>query len=313
MKGFTDSKSFVAVREDGYPPESKQTYKSQPFQRPTLRKNDGPVCNLCDPLADMVIVQENFERMDQFDPRLIGYVRARYVIPPPPRSKPYNLIDPDPSHHKSEFGNLIRKLYKDKKGGVFLEAGSNDGEGNSHTLDLEMNLEWSGLLVECNPKIIDKLKNAGRRAWLATVCLSTSSHPQVLKMSIPLEWDSARLGPSWNVAEAGRISNWTSMEVEAVPLYTVLAAVGLKVIDYMSLDIEGFELPVLKIFPFDKVTIKVLVFEIHFYTTEEKQELKQLLERNSLLFVKRFDYDEIYVHESILTEYGVTLEYLTKL
>lgn len=67
------------------------------------------------------------------------------------------------------------------------------------------------------------------------------------------------------------------MEVEAVPLYTVLAAVGLKVIDYMSLDIEGFELPVLKIFPFDKVTIKVYTYiNNQFFTTFEQYAIFKL-------------------------------------
>jgi hypothetical protein len=43
-----------------------------------------------------------------------------------------------------------------------------------------MNLGWSGLLVECNPKVVPELKNVGRKAWLAMVCLSTTGFPKVV-------------------------------------------------------------------------------------------------------------------------------------
>jgi hypothetical protein len=65
-----------------------------------------------------------------------------------------------------------------KRNGVFLELGANDGESMSHTLDLEMNLGWSGLLIECNPEVVPDLRQLGRKAWLAMVCVSNTTHPQ---------------------------------------------------------------------------------------------------------------------------------------
>ncbi len=54
-------------------------------------------------------------------------------------------------------------------------------------------------------------------------------------MSIPLQWSySARLGEAWDLSKSGRISNWTTMQVESVPLYTILASVGLEEIDYFT-------------------------------------------------------------------------------
>ena len=43
--------------------------------------------------------------------------------------------------------------------------------------------------------------------------------------------------------------------------YSILLAVGNPVVDYLSLDIEGAKLPVLKTIPWDKVDIKVLSIE----------------------------------------------------
>ncbi len=47
-------------------------------------------------------------------------------------------------------------------------------------------------------------------------------------------------------------------EVQCVPLFTILLALNRTVIDYLSLDVEGAEISVLRTIPFDKVSIKVV-------------------------------------------------------
>ena len=45
--------------------------------------------------------------------------------------------------------------------------------------------------------------------------------------------------------------------MQCVPFYSVIKALGNPTIDFMSLDIEGTELQVLKTIPFDHVDIRV--------------------------------------------------------
>jgi hypothetical protein len=45
--------------------------------------------------------------------------------------------------------------------------------------------------------------------------------------------------------------------VECFPLFSILAAMNVSVVDYLSLDIQGPELKVLSAIPFDLLTIKV--------------------------------------------------------
>jgi len=45
--------------------------------------------------------------------------------------------------------------------------------------------------------------------------------------------------------------------VECFPLYSLLAAINVTTVDYLSLDVEGVEYKILKSIPFDKLTIKV--------------------------------------------------------
>lgn len=113
-----------------------------------------------------------------------------------------------------------------------------------------------------------------------------------------MEWTpSGRLGKPWNIP--GLPTNWTYFDVKAIPLYTLIAAVGWKEIDYFSFDIEGQELSVLRNFPFHLVTFKVLIVETYFYSKQEKEELNKLLTSNGYVFVRDFNIDKIYVHESV--------------
>lgn len=52
-------------------------------------------------------------------------------------------------------------------------------------------------------------------------------------------------------------TNKTLVEAQCFPLYSVLLAHGRTSIDYLSLDVEGHELKILKTVPWDKVEIKV--------------------------------------------------------
>jgi hypothetical protein len=48
--------------------------------------------------------------------------------------------------------------------------------------------------------------------------------------------------------------------VECFPLFSILTALNVTVVDYFSLDVQGLELKVLQAIPFDRLTIKVSRF-----------------------------------------------------
>jgi hypothetical protein len=50
--------------------------------------------------------------MEQTDLKLIHYIRARYMTPPPPPTKPYNLKNT--KYEKTPLGKWVRDFYKDK-------------------------------------------------------------------------------------------------------------------------------------------------------------------------------------------------------
>jgi Methyltransferase FkbM domain len=50
------------------------------------------------------------------------------------------------------------------------------------------------------------------------------------------------------------------ISVQCFPLYSVLLALNRTTVDFFSLDVEGFELDVLRTIPWDKVDIKVSIY-----------------------------------------------------
>ena len=53
--------------------------------------------------------------------------------------------------------------------------------------------------------------------------------------------------------------------VQAYPLYSLILAMGITRIDFLSLDVEGAELDVLNTVPWDKVDIELVMVEVCIY------------------------------------------------
>ena len=57
-------------------------------------------------------------------------------------------------------------------------------------------------------------------------------------------------------------ANLAFFQMQCLPLYSALAALGNPTVDYMSLDVEGAEEGILQSLPWDKVDIKIIGIEI---------------------------------------------------
>lgn len=118
-----------------------------------------------------------------------------------------------------------------------------------------------------------------------------------LNFSNPDDWSqSGTLG----IPRRGLSGYWTQYEVQAIPLYTILAALGWKEVDYFKFDIEGVELDALRTFPFDLFTFKVIIIETLYYSLKERNELDTILKDNWYTLIKKIDDSNIYVYNDYL-------------
>ena len=270
-----------------------------------------------------------FNWSNQWDQRLIKFIRDELLIPPPAYSKNnlnlLNKYDPDtPWKHQGQNGEalVVEYLYGlDKvenhtghnvlgdKPNFFIEAGALDGEWTSNTLYLELKYNWTGLLVEPNPAYLKQLIRKKRNAWIFPHCLSPAKHPVVVDFDAAAECGGIiNYVDGIKKAPANINNNYTSsylgpswrktLKVQCFPLYSVLQALGLPTVNYFSLDIEGAEYPVLKTVPFKTVDIRMFGVEVEhagkiFNGTEK--DIIDLLKTNGYEYVAKTKLDKFFI------------------
>jgi FkbM family methyltransferase len=158
-------------------------------------------------------------------------------------------------------------------GGTFIEAGANDGIAQSNTYFLENKYHWRGLLVEPVPKYHDMCRRA-RRAQVVNCGLGPlqkdGTELEMLAgglMSLPLAVDQALLrGRSVRQHAAFGAREFGGQGPELVrtrvrALSKLLDELGLRDVDFFSLDVEGYELEVLEGLDFTRHAPRYLLIE----------------------------------------------------
>ncbi|XP_042211076.1 uncharacterized protein LOC121858624 isoform X2 [Homarus americanus] len=207
---------------------------------------------------------ETFLRVPQEDDDLAEFIRRELLVAPSKES--YSLTHPEKldfsQYRQSIF--LITKILPGMKGGFFVEVGAMDGELYSNTLYLERELGWTGLLIEANPSAFQQLLSKHRKAWAINAAAAVNTYTSIVSYL-----------STGDKEEAGEISEdlHIGIKIKAIPLYSILKSMD-RVIDFLSLDIQGQELKVLQTLPWNIVKIRVMCI---------RAERQELLSLNGLL------------------------------
>lgn len=158
----------------------------------------------------------------------------------------------------------VVKMLNGKTDGVFVDVGAYDGIESSNTYALE-NIGWTGICIEGNPDVYKTLIQKRKCA-----CLNAA----VTNYNGECSFGHDRIGGHRRV-DAGTLdyliqNNWFTR------------------IDYLSMDIEGHELTVLSVFPFEKWPIRLITVEHNLYCDgpEKKDALFSLLTANGFTRVQ---------------------------
>jgi len=204
---------------------------------------------------------------DQFSPydqQLADYIRSHISQPSPTR--PRQLARP---HNKdaSQFGqsNFVDKLLSGRQAGFFVECGAADGETFSNSLFFETERNWTGLLIEANPAYHRTLLDKNRRAYVLQACLSTGRRPATVHMQ-----PAGLLGgivDKMHQTHRAFIGTKKKAEiaVNCFPLNTIMAALDISHVDYLSLDVEGPEIEILHTVDWTRLRIDVVTVEYRIY------------------------------------------------
>lgn len=160
-----------------------------------------------------------------------------------------------------------------KKNGFFVDIGAHDGREFSNSYFFERYLNWSGIAIEANPEIFDKLV-AGRECKCVKALVS--------------EYDGIRLpfevSQEHSMLSGVNHSCKDPIYMQSRSLMSLLEEHNApKQIDYISLDTEGNEPDILQSFDCKKYDVTCWTIE-HNGNAERASFIAQWLSHNGYLF-----------------------------
>jgi FkbM family methyltransferase len=163
--------------------------------------------------------------------------------------------------------------YLNFKRGFFVEAGANDGISQSNTLFYEKYHDWTGLLIEPIPELAAKCRTNRPNCIVENCALVsfdfTGSAVEMRYcdlMSIvkgAMKSEESDLTHIKQGCEVQKIESY-EIQVPARTLTSILDQHSVERIDFLSLDVEGFELDVLKGIDFDKYKPSFMLIEARY-------------------------------------------------
>ena len=166
----------------------------------------------------------------------------------------------------------VIEILKEKMNGFFLDIGAFDGVNISNTYALEKDFDWNGICIEADPETF-KLLSEARSCKCVNQAISNEEG----------FFNFKRAGAG------GEINKNGDCVVECKTLRSLLKEHNVpKLIDYISLDIEGHEFNALQEFPFDEYEFVLLTVEHNLYIGNDtnKKNIKSILEKNGYVIFK---------------------------
>jgi FkbM family methyltransferase len=187
----------------------------------------------------------------------------------------------------------VVNFFKGKKNGFFLDIGAHNGIHINNSYYLEKNLDWTGICIEANPIIFKELK-INRNCNTLNCAVSNC----VEELNFILDGLSGRI--SDNNQGIKMMSNTIDNIIKEnnVP----------KIIDYISLDVEGYETKVLSKFPFDEYEFILMTVEHNLYLGDNsnKENIKSILLKNGYVLYQEnvkhegYEFEDWYINKKYL-------------
>jgi FkbM family methyltransferase len=161
--------------------------------------------------------------------------------------------------------------FKNKKNGFFIEAGANNGFRQSNTLYLEVILGWHGLLIEPNPHEFSNLQTHRSQNICYQCALVSNDYnkPEIRGYFNETEYESSLMGlvseednPRINIGGTKkRFAEREEISVPARTLSSILDEHAIIEVDFLSLDVEGYEILALNGIDFNRHQPKLILIE----------------------------------------------------
>lgn len=204
-------------------------------------------------------------------------------------------------NYKSQIGQdkyVLNNIFSNKKNGYFIELGAADGISHSNTYYMEKELDWEGICIEANPKYQEDLKK--NRNCHKEFCPIYSVSDKIVEFSIVDCGEFSGISNHMGVIGNFKVEN--KLELKTKTLTEILDKYNApKYIDYLSLDVEGSELEVLKGIDFNKYIIGYICVE-HNYAPL-RMDISKFLQNSHYLYSRWNKFDDEYIHITLCKSY----------
>jgi FkbM family methyltransferase len=195
---------------------------------------------------------------------------------------------------------LQEKYFFRQETGFFVDVGAEDGKSGSNSLFFEEK-GWKGICIEPHPESFAKLSQNRKCLCLPVAISSTKGTMTFTQIDGPASALSG-LSQTYDPRHRERIDREisqkggkkTEIQVTTEPLKSIFQRQEVKEVHYLSIDVEGAELEVLKSIDFDEVFIHVIDIENNY--PDSFGEVRKFLASKG--FTKSFPimFDEVFVH-----------------
>ncbi len=178
--------------------------------------------------------------------------------------------------------------------GFFVEVGVGDGVSNSNSYVLEKHFGWSGILVEPNSFFLKSIKQNRNASFVNLAAGAKDGTAETL-----VSTDNGEYSYISNdyVGTGIRRESILDQSVVTKTLCSILRELKApKIIDMLSIDVEGYELEVLKGIDFTEQIFQVVCIE-HNYNAIKRAEIERIFVKNGYLKVLPYasQFDSFYV------------------
>jgi FkbM family methyltransferase len=182
-------------------------------------------------------------------------------------------------HKNVPLDQKLDQLFKSKQSGFFIELGAHDGLTQSNTAFFELTRGWRGVLVEPSPNAFDlcRQRRTNSRCFNAA-CVEPNFGREFVEGDFN--------GDVMNSINGSRLQQAATVRVQARTLESILDEAGAPAsIDLLSLDTEGYELPILRGMNLKRYRPRFMLIEVY---NKQFDEIVEFLALNRYMLMCNF-------------------------
>lgn len=174
-----------------------------------------------------------------------------------------------PQGKHSQYGQdvFVHELLGKPANGFFIDIGASDGVTGSNSLMFE-ELGWEGVCVEPNPVIFEQMAPK-RNCHKLNACISDvdgevqflAVHGEGHMLSGIYDYMGEAHLQRIKAAIEEHGSRKEMITIQSLTPKTLMQRFGFKEVDYLSVDTEGSELPILQSFDFSSIKVRAMTVE----------------------------------------------------